>query len=114
MSNVINLFKPKELPYRVDMFFNPTYAVLIGVDGSIMLSYLHEVCLLKEVAIYENGSWWFCITKEALYEHFFFWTRSKITWVIGDLERRGLIKTLNSKKYKGAKCFQVTNAGWSL
>ena len=98
--------------------FDTNKAVILGVDGSIMLENIHYWISLNRAnnKNFYDGEYWTYNSKKAFAELFPSWTEKQVRRILTNLINDGYLKTANYNKLKYDRTlwYTLTEKGWGL
>lgn len=98
--------------------FDTNKAVILGVDGAIMLENIHYWVNLNKAndRNFYDGEYWTYNSKKAFAELFPFWSEKQIRRILDNLIKDGYLKTGNYNKvgYDRTLWYTLTEKGWNL
>lgn len=98
--------------------FDTNKAVILGVDGSIMIENIHYWISLNRTnnINFYDGEYWTYNSKKTFSELFPFWTEKQVRRVLDNLIKDGYLKTgnYNKLKYDRTLWYTLTEKGWGL
>ena len=98
--------------------FDTNKAVILGVDGAIMLENIHYWVNLNKAndRNFYDGEYWTYNSKKAFAELFPFWSEKQVRRILDNLIKDGYLKTGNYNKsaYDRTLWYTLTEKAWNL
>ena len=98
--------------------FDTNKAVILGVDGAIMLENIHYWVNLNKAndRNFYDGEYWTYNSKKAFAELFPFWSEKQVRRILDNLIKNGYLKTGNYNKsaYDRTLWYTLTEKAWNL